>query len=493
MKTRCILSIVFVLSISSIFAQDWKPVTSGNKYHFLCDTNNVIYTLFADSAKYNGSDSVFYLNRIVLPCDTCQVFPNCQYPYYVQYLYLNNQPQIIQREYKATDSSFWFYSPNSYVIFPYKQINDTWLYDTINNIIATMQQKYEGDVFGNTDSLITILLSTGDSVILSKNHGIVLFPINNNNYFRLYGTEGSIITGRKPAGFKEFFNLNVGDYFVYDYSPVTPGEPLPERWYYEIIQKTEFPDGYQYSVTGHYQNYWFQPLQNYDATITARLSDINSTPFLNYQSPTIYEKYSYSLTDPNYNNQNFKIIKSLENGKTVFRMLSNSLININSICNDTSFHPDIYGSYCEEIIDHSAFDFNCIDDQWIFEYIKTIENIGPVLYLFWHFEVVNTTQLLFCVIQGDTIINQLVNYQTVTKSPEKQFIYPNPAKDKISIANADSFHTANIYTSNGKEILRYNIEGRTESEIDISKLKKGLYFIVLYGYNDYKRAKLLVE
>jgi len=73
-----------------------------------------------------------------------------------------------------------------------------------------------GEILGNADSLKHIALSNGDTIILSKSHGIIEFPqVDNDTYYRLIGIQTRGL-GFKMPDYREFFDFNVGDIFQYE-------------------------------------------------------------------------------------------------------------------------------------------------------------------------------------------------------------------------------------------------------------------------------------
>ena len=68
------------------------------------------------------------------------------------------------------------------------------------------------------------------------------------------------------------------------------------------------------------------------------------------------------------------------------------------------------------------------------------------------------------------------------------YIYPNPVLDKFKIKTDDTIINVKIYDALGKEILYIKF---IDSEIDISNLIKGIYFIKIQQLNSTKTLKLI--
>jgi len=67
--------------------------------------------------------------------------------------------------------------------------------------------------------------------------------------------------------------------------------------------------------------------------------------------------------------------------------------------------------------------------------------------------------------------------------------FPNPAKDIINIANAESIDRIEIFDSDGKTVLKTN----QVNQIDISSLKAGLYLMKTISENEIIITKIIVE
>ncbi|MFT4760983.1 MAG: 3',5'-cyclic AMP phosphodiesterase CpdA [Paraglaciecola sp.] len=174
------------------FAQNWSPVNLSDKYNFQNDTaDHITNTIWVDSVEVQGLDSVFYLNRIVKPCPECPGASNYEF-YYKAY-----QGQFLQKEIrKEGDDKYVFKGEHPFTIFPKANLNETWLMDTLNNTEATVSNIQEIQLFDNQYSIKTIVLSSGDSILLSKEHGVVYFPeIYEGSSFDLVGIEGRDLGG----------------------------------------------------------------------------------------------------------------------------------------------------------------------------------------------------------------------------------------------------------------------------------------------------------
>jgi hypothetical protein len=211
------LFIIFTFFEAS--AQNWRPINTGEVYNYYNDSGNVYISIWIDSSKVINSDTVFYLNKVLKKIDTTLI--NNDYAN----LYLINQPQFLLSEFIFSNSGDLVFrdkkKAKTYLIKTQASTNDTWIFDSTNNIQAQVTQENEMSIFGNIDSVKTILLSSNKEIVISKNHGIIYFPLFNTNSFfvNLVGIEGRNIGLVLPKS-DDFFNFKIGDIFYnkqYDY------------------------------------------------------------------------------------------------------------------------------------------------------------------------------------------------------------------------------------------------------------------------------------
>src|SRR6186713_2375289 len=171
-----ILSVLFCFIFQLSFSQNWSAINMNDKFNYRLDSDEVISaTIWADSVDWNGSDSVFYLNRVL--CDSCATFIGGPNPWCDSCYGLKNQPQFMQRKSVVSASGMVnFRDTNNIVLNTLAALNDTWLFDSVQSISATVLAISQDSVFGNTDSVKTLLLTTGDTVKLSKSYGLLQFP-----------------------------------------------------------------------------------------------------------------------------------------------------------------------------------------------------------------------------------------------------------------------------------------------------------------------------
>ncbi len=186
-------------------AQNWAPINTTDIYNYKADTASAIsHSLWADSKGFDGTDSVYYPNRIV--------------KHITHNLALKNQPQFLNKQVTVKGNGLYLFSaPSTISYYSWAALNDVYTFDSTHNITATVTAVEEATILGNLDSIKTILLSSGDTIIASKEHGFVQFPMEygSGKYYRLVGIEGSRNIGEHVMRFGDFFNYSVGDTFWY--------------------------------------------------------------------------------------------------------------------------------------------------------------------------------------------------------------------------------------------------------------------------------------
>jgi len=480
---RNLLLLLFLANITLLNAQNWQVVTSFHKYHYSCDTTQTIFTIRTDSTSVQNNDTIFYLNRIILNCDTCQ---NLEQAYPGYYFYLKNQPQFLMRSCKLNADTQYFYNPNSFVLFPKKNIGYTWVYDTLNNISATINSKVTSNVLGQMDSTCIILLNSGDSIIVSKNFGITKFPLPNQlGYYRLIGNEvGTQLFGKHIALFKDFFNLNVGDEFNYEITFIYPESPPDhtKRWHYQILGKTEYPFGYEYNISGFYCiEYWAcVDTTNFSGVLSFR-EDTNPAQPLNYgfyhyqnNIGALYNAYSleaFKISDyPIY----MRLKKSLQNNATVINTYTTELSPFFQLYPQIN-HDVLYCTYPENSADH--------------DFIFAVENMGIQSQDYLNFETVYRMNTLLYIHAGDTII--FVGDKSISNNAEVK-IYPNPSINEISILNQEKYNKAEIYSVSGVKKDEFKLFINDINTYPLNDYKAGIYIIKLSGENNSKWFKLII-
>ncbi len=211
-----------------------------------------VYTIKADSVVFANGDSIFYLNRVA--CENCTTIvngpANCD-TCYGKY----NQAQFLQKIMTVSANGvITFSDTNELVIQTQSTLNDTWQFSTTPAITAEVILLSIIDVFGNIDSAKTIILSSGDTIILSKNYGLLQFPFSygSGQHYYLTGIETQQL-GFIPPKMKDFFNFDVADMFEYRGGSGNGGlfQSTDFVRKYQVISKSQNGDTLIYHIQGN--------------------------------------------------------------------------------------------------------------------------------------------------------------------------------------------------------------------------------------------------
>lgn len=468
--------LLIALFHSYSFSQNWNVITPFYKYNYSPNLSGYekTITIHVDSTKISGADSVYYLNRILVPYGTDKM--------------IKNAPQFLQRKMiKKNNGDVIFQDPTSFLIKPLNSVGSSWIFDTLNSISAQVASSNYISILGNFDSIKYIILSSLDTIIVSKNYGLVRFSnsyISPIQYF-LSGIEGPNI-GLLVPGFKDIFDFNIGDVFEYykHYDHITG--TVFSSWHentnykYTIQSKNLIGDTIIYGVYVFKKDTIYapgsgNPIQNasfsdYPLTIKYINCDSNYVNFYNNQQIVTGNYYQKIFL---YSDTVFKVKGKGFNTRYTFSG-TDTLIEANS-------PPGVYYQNSEQYASgRGLVDFHVTD---YFMFSSQSRN---------HTDSVLTG----CKINGTTYGTlHPDSFFTDVKNPYLEindfFIYPNPFTVEINI------------TSNGNEVLDFslfdvwgkNILNRSficSASINISWLQKGIYlFEVKYKNGFCKKGKLV--
>jgi len=420
------------------------------RYNFLSD-KKVITTVLVDSIQLQGNDTVYYLNRIAKNCDTCIHLPNVNSPGF--YL-LSNQPQFLQRICIKTDSSYIFNDTLCFRICSDNTINKSWIFDTSRNITAKIENILNYSFLGTNDSIKTITLSTGDTILLSKNYGIISFNLfNSYGYgYTLAGIEGKDIGLQIPDA-KEIYDFNVGDVFQYEGGNGSLPYPFSYISKETITSKTLKPDTIIYHIKklGIKYNHYYGPYQEkfsreYDEIINLKN---NYADFYNFNL--------YKSKNCLYGMFNVMTVKE-ENGE----ILKKPLLYLECYFQDT-FNRYLYKR-----------SFSCQD------YFVYRKGLGMDSVSFWEFETSYRYHLIGYVKNGDTTgtvySDKYLGMNTNQLENQVVFLFPNPNSGRFFIRFPEEYKNCvvQIYDLLGNELLEIE-DYKSNNLICIPFKQRGLY------------------
>lgn len=505
------------------FSQLWTPISEEDTYHYewVGDTlgydstntfngqyfknnNPVATSIWFDSLTVsNASQNVYYLNKIITPCnDTCPTPPD-GWAYH-----LKNQPQFLQHQMRVftQPEKYVFEGEDKWVLLPTMPLNSTWVFDTLNNINAEVVEVSETEIFGNTDSLKVIALSNGGSIVLSKDHGIIEFPdFESSNYYRLVGIQTRDL-GYKIPGFKEIYNFDVGDVFQYNYQVSGIQGGYYGKVKIHVTNKQETADSVTYGIrriTYKIDSYYgnqsdtreeeidthtfykgdmadMYPNQLFGIEKTCEVThNGNQYIYINdywdesragcfeysaNQTEFIGGEFFRSYYGQNQDDKWMKFMFAVPGGQghslvSAFRTQGTPSpdILINGVC------PDIYFRTWEEGLGETTFNFMC-HEFYFYRHLEGYVKDG------------DTTG----IITPDSTL--LTSNEAVIPTENLQVtLYPNPVNDQLHIniqspAAIPEFDIT-IYNVMGKSLITKHLKITTSNTINVEALPSGIYLM----------------
>lgn len=456
---RLLLTIIVFLTSFLGSAQNWNLVNPERQLHYSIDTT-VWYdaTVLVDSISTNGADSIFHLNRIVTECDSC---PNDWQFHYLRY----NQPTFMQRVAVKNGDSWNLRSPNSFGILPHAQLNQTWLFDTLNNVTAEVTEAMGATVLGVSDSIKTISLSSGDSIMISKNFGIIDMG-NQSNRWHLVGAElPDTVHGFKLPGFDEFYNFQVGDEYQYEFHAGHSGNDWQEfgvfRRVITSIFSSEDSIAVNYDLISSDTPYWVNGDPSNQLSGILYLVRDQDPLIAAYNNKLIYTDYDFNPFSP------YRYAKA--------RISLDSLGRVCKTEGTDEFYQEDRTLYM--IID--SIEYILQHEIWTTAHLyhrKFTEGLGKTVYSFAEFESGAYDRLVGYIKSGDTtgnIIDGIVEFEYHEVST-----FPNPAATRIwGLMQHQSIQSMEIIGIEGKTHRPTWTSNSTYFEVDVSELKPGLYLL----------------
>lgn len=486
-----------------VLSQNWLPVNPNYTNNYGLNNIEPQFTIWIDSNNIINNDTIYYLNKVYKLDDS-------NWPW--DYLILN-QPSFLLSRFTKTYDTIKFFSSKSNA--SYKLIlNETeqFLFDTINNTYAQSIIKTDTLLWETVmDSINVFLLSNGDNIIISREHGILKFPVSyNQNHYRLLGVQN--MYGVQIPMFNDIFDFNPGDVFEYeiDYGYFN-GYPN-NKWYKTkkifILQK--FSSNNEVS---------------YECKVKERIININGywnttdTSYSEYNETIAYKNYTNSFVN-RYSSEVFNTNEIYSSPiLTVYDSKYNCLAkyfgdyNGRSYCNyniqDTLIGcPYSGGSLTWPIylndIDHFELTNGFYDYSLSVKYDEGL-GITNKDYRTWDYGIHGTWSY---ELNLSAALTQTVEYGTFNDDPfflvdveernvlDEVYIYPNPAKDKVTIVLPDRIEMLNthiaIFDINGQILFEEEMMSRRK-EILLEEFVPGIYILQVFNDENVLVSKFVKE
>lgn len=498
---RRIKGLYFCLCISvSCIAQpnfDWFPFRPATQYNYHVDSSLAKISTAVKIDSSSGTSPInYYLNKVVISCDTCHNnflvndFSDSTYT-------LNHQAQFAGHSFsKLLNSGFYFKGSGSFVVFPFSAVGNTWIYDTTQNLNATLTAKNTQNIFGQLDSVCVIKLSNSDTIIISKSFGIVQFPIHtvSSHYFKLVGIEGAPVYGLKTKTFHDFFDFNVGDVFQYEFTEDDYNNLPPlfksghERW--DILSSHIYSDSSCYTVLKTY----------YDSTKYG-----GSAPTINAYTQTLMVSFIDSLSHI------ANLLPLQEVFVNPYFIFNNGIKHIHRINLSSGFNNRMtkgFGLSCPNLFLSNGVSGAAMETNFPNVFLnknsskiigrELAEGLGFTSILYNDYDRISQ-RCLIGYIKGSEHYGVIydtdpLSIPAITKR-ETFSIYPNPTNNQINIRGVFNSETQlSIFNSLGEQISTQTVySGNSFVILDAQILQSGLYFIVIAEPNLKEVKKIVIQ
>ncbi len=470
-----------ILTINCLNAQNWNPISKFETLNYSLGDKLYFTTVWVDSVAYVDADSIYYFNRIA------KFLKNSSGS--VSEYWLKNQPNYFLSRLRYLPDGDYVFEENDnhkYYIKPHSNVSDNWMFDSANQISALVVKLENGDVFGISDSIKIIKLSNNDTIILSKNYGILKFPLldEHRQHIDLIGIEGRNLGIMVPR-YSDFFNFNIGDVFCYKLASNT-------RWRGpDIWQKITILDKIIKNGLVSYRTSFMSKTISYDFNNPKAATFIHhpDTVINFFESIDFLDKYPNQFLDLPKNGYTLKPIKF--GYDTIFKSITKSYAP-NPFC---QYLGDTIAGYlnpnlCSTILtDSKVYGVNVglISSNYS-EY-----NWDP-----WYIR--RSKILVGCIInnqQYGTIFNDQEMTDAVeigNKSLESVEIYPNPTNYYLIIDNLSVDDNCVITMHNINGIVQFErVSNESKIQLNLTSMQKGLYFLKITNNKSVKVSKIVIN
>lgn len=384
-----------------------------------------------------------------------------------------HQPQFLQKEMWVQNDTFFFQNPAATkMILSQAQIGQTWIFDAAQNITANVVDIQVTTTFGQADSLKIIVLNTNDTLILSKEFGIIRFPFAYNSpyFYQLVGIN-DLHLGTTVPMFEDIFNFEVGDMFEY----YIDGSNYDDILKYSISTKLYSNDTFYYNIVGLRKMIVPGSGFNYDSITEVLTYTKNTYPKLDIYN---YDKYVYLRINPIDYFAITNLIDSTFLGyPTVMRQPKRYAMD----CSYTGI-PSNTDTLCDALIGGGPTLFS--------EFYRDF-TVGKGLGYVYRTEISASggwwsgyTQQLVAFrkngITYGTFTPDSLLIAGIENSKNSSFyqVFPNPTMANITLLfNKIDNYTGEIYNVLGKNMNSFFMENNKEQIIDLQDFPAGIYYL----------------
>ena len=487
-----------LLTALSAHSQDWAPINKDKTYYYQADTaNHITHQLQVDSTYSRNGNQVQVLNTGLQRCDTCSAdnLPVVGELRDIDTIYYHiDHPFFWQRKVVDSQNRYYFYGNRDFILAPDAPKDSTWPFRPGGNVTASIDSVYQTSIFGRSDSVKRIRLSSGQTLRLTKNHGILAFPkVQDGVRYRLTGIGCAKQLGN-TLSFKAIYDFQVGDVFQYEYNPF----PRPRELYRgsitkkEILEKDAGPDTLAYKVESKGLRKILGGREYFG--VDTSYTEIKPNGFNNCYPGEVFTKADSLGTSrtapPLYPNPDtVKIVTSCQltvgsNGrltKTIgHRGYGSGPLNYYRQVKGSIYlaQSDVRGSYSKTfkeglgLTSHGWFIFEIGSSKQLTGYVKGNETVGKVL--------------------SDKRMRERAYSSVSIPSEDAVKAYPNPVQQTLYLENLSPAQTAELrlYNQMGQLVSQRRRKGG-KAHLSLEGLEPGLYILRIKDGQNLIQRKVL--
>lgn len=496
--SRIILFFNLILLSGVVVGQNWQLLDFNKTYFYKhIDSLHITNTIKFDSIQIFSSDTVFYVHSKLKLCDTCTNIPwqssdgNLYHAFY---------PEIFgyTQTYSESTQSYQF---SDGTIYPTAEVSANWTFNSSLGIAAAITDKYETINFGVLDSVKVVVLSSSDTILLSKNFGVLRYPDfdNSGKYYLITGFHHfQNSTGDCLPNMRQIYDFNAGDIFSYHNTRISFGTFIQNDFEIElhILENLSVEDTLKYRVKifGWNKEYYLNEFGIPFDQINYLINDIDTLVILNNQQ-LLENNYSALLNLPDSIND--------------YPLNSDLLFYTEPVGDGVNFTDFFLGSY--ELFCNEPFYVVSHDFSPTYGYVKTLKpfefygdslcypiledcdaayeklgsSFGRISHKSCCFEGMAEDNLLGYIRDGvsyGTIYNYPNDLGVLNEDILSMDIYPIPTSNFLHINFYNETYSKNYF------IQVYDLQGKIIFEdwsacdeniylLDVTTLDDGLYFL----------------
>jgi len=477
-------TILFGFLSTFLFGQNWNILNPDvTSYYSHSDSIHLTNTINIDSTIVNGVSETSYISNKYKVCDTCDFNPENEviiYRYAKEFLGFGVEFNTEDDYYVIEGDSLFYQS----------EIGDTWQFN--GELTAITTSIYVDSVIGELDSLKMITLSSNDTIILSKNHGIIRYPDfdNQGKYYELKGYHNDEwYYGEVFPNFWSIYDFAVGDeYCGYSNSGyINFSDMTKQIKILSLLSVSE--DGFVYETTARGTNY-------YGAVAIGESNGWAETSYFNNNNSTEtfthfldqYEDY-FGINPSTCLVENTQDETPYFSGSYLFCFgWSGYVVSENDFVNEYGYQKTLR---LYTLLGDSLLYFN-YENQQQHEEISYANHFGrtfrsDIALL----DFGSSEGLHGAIINGNTIgdfCDFPIDLSIKNVSINPLSIRPNRATSHITIEG--NYNSIEIFSQTGQSVLKLE---KPTSIIDVSNLSSGIYFLKATNEEKLYTTKLIVE